>query len=125
MFHGVLCLYVCAVAPHVTAAPREQTLSEGDRGIVVCLVTDGIREVEWKRNGVSVARSNSSSSSSSNGRYTILPSGSLRISAVSQQDTGTYTCTVSNRAGSDSKEISVNVYQEVRKTNSTKTPTIG
>lgn len=91
---------------------QQQMLFIGTNGVITCLVSEGMRDLEWKTNGHSIAYSNSTITSTVEARYTILDSGSLHISNVTEQDAGIYSCTVSNPAGSDSKTIEVEaVYQ--------------
>ena len=88
------------------AAPASQTLNLDSRGIIECIVTDGIREVEWQKDNQTIASSNGTVVDI---RYKVLSSGSLQISNVTQQDSGQYGCIVSNKAGKVSKEINVTV----------------
>ena len=43
------------------------------------------------------------------GRFTILPSGNLKIKNVQKADEGRYSCTVSNKLGKQSKEGKLSV----------------
>lgn len=95
-----------AVAPQVVTAPGSQVLMTKTNDTIVCLVTAGIRNVEWKRNNQTIAHSNGTVADH---HYRILPSGSLFVFDITQQDDGLYSCKVSNKAGEDSREIRVKV----------------
>lgn len=97
------------VAPRVIAAPEVQLLQEGRNGTLMCSVTDGIREVEWKKENQTLVHSNNGTFDT---RLSVLNSGSLYISNVTQQDGGCYSCSVSNKAGEDSKVVELVVVDE-------------
>ena len=102
------------MAPQVLSAPEEQTVIVGaTEGTITCLVTDGIRDMEWKKDGQIIAYSNYTTTDVVDARYTILSSGSLHITNITEQDGGIYSCTVSNPAGSDFKTIEVEARYEV------------
>ena len=73
-------------------------------------MTDGIRMVEWRKDNKTILSSNSTEV---NHRYKLLASGSLSIDNVTKSDNGTYTCSVSNKAGEDVRHIKVEVQEKV------------
>ena len=80
------------------------------RAVITCLVTGGIRTVEWRKDSTTVISSNDTETSS---RHRILPSGSLQITNVSESDSGDYTCGASNKAGEETRHIKVEVQHKV------------
>ena len=97
------------VAPNVVSSPKVQNFRIHTSINVTCLVTGGIRDVEWQRNNQTIAHSNTFIA---NSRYEVLSSGSLHIFNITEQDSGHYRCIVSNKAGKHSQNIEVNVMNE-------------
>ena len=93
------------------SAPDQQILHLETDGVITCSVSGGTRNLHWTKDGQFVAFSNSTGTSTANTRYTVLRTGSLRISGVTEQDVGVYNCTVSNPAGSESALIGVETQQ--------------
>ena len=93
----MMCL---AAAPVIVAGPSNETRLEGDTAFFVCLAeAEPLHEVKWFFQD--------SEEPLSGNRYTIEPSGSdshgqLSVSNVTEDDTGMYTCFVSNVHGNDS-----------------------
>lgn len=97
------------IAPNVVSSPKVQNFRIHTSINVTCLVTGGIRDVEWQRNNQTIAHSNTFIA---NSRYEVLSSGSLHIFNITEQDSGHYRCIVSNKAGKHSQNIEVNVMNE-------------
>ena len=89
-----------AAAPVIVVGPSNETRLEGETAIFVCLAeAEPLHDVEWFFQD--------SDEPLSGNRYTIEPSGSdsygrLNVSNVTEDDTGMYTCFVSNVHGNDS-----------------------
>lgn len=87
-------------------APESQILQINNDNTVSCIVTGGIRAVEWKKNNRTIAYSNRTIVDD---HYIVLNSGSLFISNLAHEDSGRYECIVSNKGGMKSRNIEVMV----------------
>lgn len=100
----------------LSAPPHQSLMAGAVAGVVTCLVTDGVRTVNWTKGGHFIGHSNGTHTSVVDSRYTVQSSGSLHIANITEEDAGVYNCTVSNPAGGASRAIEVEVDDDVRST---------
>ena len=90
--------------PKITTKPSKRNFVVGENVILECEVsvsTNPKAVVSWKQNGKNIG--------TSVGKYSIH-NNALHISNVSPEDRGHYTCSASNRAGSDQRSHDIGVF---------------
>uniref|UniRef100_A0A3Q2E7L1 Sidekick cell adhesion molecule 1b n=1 Tax=Cyprinodon variegatus TaxID=28743 RepID=A0A3Q2E7L1_CYPVA len=86
-------LVVSSVAPTLLSPPSDQTVTDGDTALFTCQNSGAPKPAITWRKGVIA------SGSVQVPRFTLLQSGGLQIQPVSFQDSGEFTCIVSNSEG--------------------------
>ncbi|CAI8056997.1 Transmembrane protease serine 3 [Geodia barretti] len=91
------------IAPVVSNVPLIQTVIAGTLVTVRCdVMCEGNDIITWTKSGRIVANSNGTSLRS---RYSVLENGSLFIDTALHGDSGCYTCSASNPAGTSSASV--------------------
>ncbi|XP_038141195.1 protein sidekick-1-like isoform X2 [Cyprinodon tularosa] len=88
-------LVVSSVAPTLLSPPSDQTVTDGDTALFTCQNSGAPKPaITWRKGSQVIA-----SGSVQVPRFTLLQSGGLQIQPVSFQDSGEFTCIVSNSEG--------------------------
>lgn len=92
----------CDVVPPAISSATQKYLSPLDSSVTLHCQSDGSPPptVSWHKDGQPVSDSV---------RQRVLNSGSLQIAFIQPSDTGRYTCTAANAAGTVSHEMSLTV----------------
>uniref|UniRef100_A0A3B3VF56 Protein sidekick-1-like n=1 Tax=Poecilia latipinna TaxID=48699 RepID=A0A3B3VF56_9TELE len=99
-------LLVSSVAPTVLSRPFDQTVTDGDMALFTCQNSGAPKPaVIWRKGSQIIA-----SGSVQVPRFTLLQSGSLQIQPVSIQDSGEFTCIVSNSEGTVNTTAALTVW---------------
>ncbi|XP_041641485.1 protein sidekick-1 [Cheilinus undulatus] len=99
-------LLVSSVAPKFTFPPSDQTVTDGNTALFTCQTSGAPKPAITWRKGSQVLASGSVQVP----RFTLLQSGSLEIQPVSFQDSGEYTCIVSNSEGTINTTATLTVW---------------
>ena len=93
---------LCPVVPPVINSETQQYLAPLDSSVTLQCQADGfpLPSVTWHKDGQSLIESV---------RQRVLSSGSLQIAFIQPSDTGRYTCTAANAAGTVNLEMSLTV----------------
>uniref|UniRef100_A0A3B3U2D7 Protein sidekick-1-like n=1 Tax=Poecilia latipinna TaxID=48699 RepID=A0A3B3U2D7_9TELE len=97
-------LLVSSVAPTVLSRPFDQTVTDGDMALFTCQNSGAPKPAVIWRKGIIA------SGSVQVPRFTLLQSGSLQIQPVSIQDSGEFTCIVSNSEGTVNTTAALTVW---------------
>ena len=124
-----MCVLVSAVAPVVSEAIQIQAVRVGSEVVMGCGVRGEEYDATWTMGKTIIASSNGTSMSKSHdnfendndiffqdGRYTVLSNNSLVINTSRHSNSGCYTCTASNRAGSVKAKVQLIVTDDGRPT---------
>ncbi|XP_027874470.1 protein sidekick-1-like isoform X1 [Xiphophorus couchianus] len=99
-------LLVSSVAPTLLSPPFDQTVTDGDMALFTCQNSGAPKPaVTWRKGSQIIA-----SGSVQVPRFTLLQSGSLQIQPVSIQDSGEFTCIVSNSEGTINTTAALTVW---------------
>ncbi|XP_034045142.1 protein sidekick-1-like isoform X2 [Thalassophryne amazonica] len=88
-------LIISSVAPTFMFPPSDQTVTDGNTALFTCQASGATKPAITWRKGSQVLASGSVRIP----KFTLLQSGDLQVQPVSLQDSGEYTCTVSNSEG--------------------------
>lgn len=102
-FPNMLFLFtLCPVVPPVISSETKKYLAPVDSSVTLQCQADGSPppSVTWYKDGQPLSESV---------RQRVLSSGSLQLAFIQQSDTGRYTCTAANAAGTVSLEMSLTV----------------
>lgn len=93
---------LCPAVPPVISSETRQYLAPVDSSVTLQCQADGspLPSVIWHKDGQSLIESV---------RQRVLSSGSLQIAFIQPSDTGRYTCTAANAAGTVNLEMSLTV----------------
>ncbi|XP_070712624.1 protein sidekick-1-like [Pempheris klunzingeri] len=99
-------LLVSSVAPTFTFPPSDQTVTDGNTALFTCQTSGAPKPAITWRKGSQVLASGAVQVP----RFTLLQSGGLQIQPVSFQDSGEYTCIVSNSEGTINATATLTVW---------------
>lgn len=100
--HVIFLSVLCPAVPPVISSETQKYLAPVDSSVMLQCQADGSPppSVSWHKDGQPLSESV---------RQRVLSSGSLQIAFIQPSDTGRYTCTAANAAGTVSLEMSLTV----------------